>query len=372
MRDPFKYRHETRYWSDGTPTTLLTREMRVWDEYRHTVVYLYRSGDEAGQGVKAGGSGFVVGIPTDDGNRQFTYVVTCKHVVKPGARTVCLNTKEGKRKWMETEEEHWFFAEEDDLAVLPLGLSDEFRITSISPKAFVTQEDLEVTDVGVGDEVFMFGRFIHHEGTDLILPAARFGNIAMMDDEPIPHEKYDKQDSILVEMRSINGYSGSPVFVVKPIWSPSFVGGPNKSQVEMVYSREHSDALLGVDWGHLPFQVPALDENGKRIEGKYQKEVSSMSCVVPAWKILDLLNIDELTWLRAMANKQIEEETRPHEGDVVLDSLAESDFMPGLQRTLTRKLKDGALEWVDDDTFRDAMRRAVPPEIPPEQDDGSS
>ena len=40
-------------------------------------------------------------------------------------------------------------------------------------------------NMGVGDEVFMLGRFISHSGIQKNQPLARFGNIALMPDERI-------------------------------------------------------------------------------------------------------------------------------------------------------------------------------------------
>ena len=47
-------------------------------------------------------------------------------------------------------------------------------------------------------------------------PSARFGNMSMMPEKPIRRADGILQESYLLEMRSINGYSGSPAFVHIP------------------------------------------------------------------------------------------------------------------------------------------------------------
>lgn len=49
--------------------------------------------------------------------------------------------------------------------------------------------------------------------------------------------------------------------------------------------------LLGVDWGHIPMMLPVLDRQGKELaDGSYIKSHTSMSGVVPAWRLRELLD----------------------------------------------------------------------------------
>ena len=63
----------------------------------------------------------------------------------------------------------------------------------------------------------MVGRFVSHEGKQQNSPAVRFGNIAMMQKEKIIDERGVAQESFLVEIRSLPGYSGSAVLIYSPI-----------------------------------------------------------------------------------------------------------------------------------------------------------
>jgi hypothetical protein len=82
----------------------------------------------------------------------------------------------------------------------------------------------------VGDEVFMIGRFMARDESGLNAPIARFGHLASSGVEIIKQDRGGfPQESFLVEVHSISGFSGSPIFVriptnrVKPI--PNEQGG---------------------------------------------------------------------------------------------------------------------------------------------------
>jgi hypothetical protein len=49
--------------------------------------------------------------------------------------------------------------------------------------------------------------------------------------------------------------------------------------------------LLGVDWGHIPMTLPVLDKHDKELADRYYvKSHTSMSGVVPAWRLQELLD----------------------------------------------------------------------------------
>jgi hypothetical protein len=80
----------------------------------------------------------------------------------------------------------------------------------------VTDWSVNVQKVGVGDAVFMPGLFTYHKGEHRNLPIIRHGHIAGMRDERVPAKINGKPvevDAYLVEIRSIKGLSGSPVFI---------------------------------------------------------------------------------------------------------------------------------------------------------------
>jgi len=175
-------------------------------------------------------------------------------------------------------------------------------------------------EIGPGDEVFIVGRFINHEGKQgkqRNLPSLRFGNIAMMPWEPIKHPDGHLQESFLVEVRSIGGYSGSPVFVhILPF---------SKRPGQKGWSMERGPWLLGIDWGHLPLRKKVeewmLDDWKPISDGWTVEVISGMTGVVPVWRLEELLNIKELASSRKVADERLAEELKDA---AVLDSA--SDF----------------------------------------------
>lgn len=379
MTSPFTFRYETRSSASGHPIILLRREMRIWDRRRYSVVYLYPSPDTALAAEKAGGTGFILTMDSAVPHLSFVYVVTCAHLIEGGCWTICLNTLDGKRDIIETGREHWHLHPDgDDVAVASVRIaSDLYDASGINDSMLLTEQELEDYHVGIGDDVFIMGRFVHHEGTNRVLPTARFGNIAMMHDEPIRQARGYLQESFLVEMRSINAYSGSPVYVDKPLHSPRFNDRPiderRKESTVVTTDHEPLTRLLGLDWGHIRVNEPVRDHLGQKMaDGLHIPNSSAMTCVVPAWKIRELLDIEPLAMAREQANEKAREDLAPHEGGAEMDSASPfpgSGFTPGLQRTLKDKLDRGEINEVDEDAFLGSMQRAAPPESPPEPDD---
>ncbi len=122
----------------------------------------------------------------------------------------------------------------------------------------------------------------------------------MMPWEPIRHQEYGRdQDSFLVETRTIQGYSGSPVFV----YIPPFSMRPNNELLDMQWKRPW---LLGVDWCHIPTRQPVLDKKtGKEISQFVAEAATGMMGVIPAWKLDELLDEDDVMGDRERAERDI-------------------------------------------------------------------
>jgi len=84
----------------------------------------------------------------------------------------------------------------------------------VPPSGFVTDEIISSKSIGLGDGVFMIGRFIDHAGEGTNYPAARFGNISIMPTMIDLGDGYGGECYCL-DMHSRTGYSGSPVFVYR-------------------------------------------------------------------------------------------------------------------------------------------------------------
>ena len=268
------------------------------------VVYLYRSVAEAKAGEKIGGSGFLVGVPSPlDLGHHYLFAVTNRHVAfEAAAPVIRLNTKAGGVDILDLDVTNWTpHPDGDDIVIASVGLnSDHHDFSFISESRFFTREIIEKHDIGPGDDAFMVGRFINHEGKQKNLPSVRFGNIAMMPWEPIEHPIYKRpQDSFAVEMRSIGGYSGSPVFV----HIPPLVLRPKSSGIS---TSSLPPGLIGVDWGHIHSKEPVRNKFGEPMPEKwYVNSNSGMIGVVPAWKLSELLHLPEFDEVRMKNDEMI-------------------------------------------------------------------
>jgi hypothetical protein len=288
---------------------------RIDDRFLDCSVYLYPTEDAARRGERIGGSGFLVAVPgSDDGwllerpcpreGIHHLYVVSNRHLLrgpdhdfrpKPVVR---LNTRDGGFAVIDATLGDWVCSDDHDLAVLPIPYREHHRFLSVSTDSFLTRQTAARHDVGIGDEVFMVGRFVSHDGKQRNLPSVRFGHISMMPSASErgrhPSNLSGEQEGFLVEVHSVSGYSGSPVFVRPfpapklPVWSST-----NTAVSEVrIYPEglaasplQRGPWLLGVEWGYVHNHDQRQNNTG-------------MSGVVPAWFLRDLLDTDRLRALR--------------------------------------------------------------------------
>jgi hypothetical protein len=190
---------------------------RIRDEYVNCAVYLYPTVAHAKRGEAFGGSGFVVKVMSkfDDPYKRHFYVVTNSHVLNSGSSVIRMNKKDGTVATIKTNPSLWTYSDKADLAIYPIELDDSYSVHAISTKKLLTKFKLESKGLGVGDDTFVVGRFINHEGRQRNRPTVRFGTIAMMpdaNDGVYNNHMSSDQESYLVETHTVCGYSGSPVF----------------------------------------------------------------------------------------------------------------------------------------------------------------
>ena len=216
--------YDYRVWRRGSMP-------RIHNQFLECSVYLYPSKEAAEKGERAGGSGFLISIKAAVEGWTHIYAVTNSHVIREGNSPVIrLNTQSGETDVLEYEQDAWIHHPDgDDIAVCPLDFpAAQFVVRFIDrDKVFVTPNRIRFFDIDIGDGTFMVGRFSNHEGKQRNTPSVRFGNIAMMPDEPIKHPRGHMQESFLIESRSIGGYSGSPVFVHIPNYETRFEDYPS-------------------------------------------------------------------------------------------------------------------------------------------------
>lgn len=263
---------------------------RIPDQMIHAAVYLYPSIEAAKAGHDSGGTGFVLIHPhKNNPARGSLCIVTNKHVIQR-APVPRLNRKDGGRPDCLPIEPHDWFPHRGphDVAILVGVLNQDIhKYTQTPTSQLVSREMAAEYKIGVGDDVYMIGRFIGHDGVVHNEPTARFGNISAAARKMKNYEAGYDEESFAVEMKSKPGYSGSPTFVYSSVFNQVF---------SKVRDSDHSafHLLLGINWGHIHEKRPLLDEYGKQVPGRFVTEASGMNGVVPAWHILELLQQDEV------------------------------------------------------------------------------
>jgi hypothetical protein len=336
----------------GYPYTVWRKPMpRVNDELPWVVAYRYPSKQDALDGSKAGGTGFIVRLQTSA--MFYEYVVTNRHVIEDlDARFVRFNTHIKK---LEVFEGEWELSETDDLAAWELPLHRaHLHYRSIGTDWLLTKEDAECLRVGIGDDLFMVGRFINHDGKLGNIPVVRFGTIAMMPEEPIIADG-KAQDSFLIEIRTIPGFSGSPVFIHMP-WAERKKDRkfkPNPSERHFLESYDYLEKCLGIEWCRVKGETAKMPLiNGASFDIQV---TSGMSGCIPSWKILDFLATNRtFAMRREETDKKMKDEstveytgahavtqqTTPKEGDPIRIPIpSEGQFNHDLDKVIRRKKK---------------------------------
>jgi len=281
---------------------------RIDDQILDSVIYLYPNTQDAQNAEAAGGTGFLVAVPSEKhSNVIYPYAVTNSHVIREAASLVIrFNAIAGDTAIVPTQPDHWVHHPEgDDIAVAHLGSINQsiIRFKCIHLNMLVTDQIMEAQNFGPGDDVFMVGRFIRHDGKQRNLPSVRFGNISMMPHEKIMHYRQYEVESFLIETRSLSGYSGSPVFVHIP---PATHRPGDKAGITL--GRAMGPWLLGVDWGHYPIyeNVKESDRTTNVSEGYIVESNSGQMAVAPAWKLRELLDQERFVMTRKKTDEEME------------------------------------------------------------------
>lgn len=144
--------------------TWTPRVTKVDPAYLDCSVYLYPSEGDAWAGQDAGGSGFLVSMPSEvHAERVHIYAVTAKHVVqddnkKPRAQVLRLTTLDRKSDVLDLTD-RWVPSKSDDLVIAPLRARelDPYRYDPVPVERFVTEDDLyaHFPHVYIGTPCFM-------------------------------------------------------------------------------------------------------------------------------------------------------------------------------------------------------------------------
>lgn len=253
--------------------------LRIPDVLLKSVVFLYSDPDAALRGDPSGASGFVVAVG------GVHVLVTNIHVVSGGCRTLRVPLTDGDCTAVEIPEHVWtLHPDADDVAAAPLEFESDWDLQAF-PWADVAASKARLTELnaGVGDEIVMLGRFVTVQGRHRDQPLARFGNIAMMPGELVTDGRGMRVEAFLVEMRSLSGFSGSPVFV--------YMGpGTYRGDGRMMKFFEEAIGLIGIDTGHITNRRPVVAADGSALEDSgYVEQNTGVAIAAPVWKIADVL-----------------------------------------------------------------------------------
>jgi len=301
---------------------------KIPDEVTKTVVYLYRTREDAEAGKPFGGSGFLLGMPSGLADIMSAYVVTNWHVaLQGGASVVRVNKKNGGVDIFELSPDEWDFMPGGyDIAIAHLPLNEHIHdVVALGIKILLQKDDLKRLEIGPGDEIFMMGRFVDHDGAATNVPAGRFGNISVMP-QPIKQPTGSLEPSFILDVHSRTGYSGAPVFVYRnaalDLRFPDI-----RTRLDNWFLK-----LLGIHWGQFPERWDIENDTKDEIEGvslsndaKYIKGLSGMTMVVPSWAILELLDMPKVKQRRI---EEAQRELAENQMKPIAEMEGEADAVP--------------------------------------------
>lgn len=275
--------------------------MRIPDSALSTVCFIcVNVQTDHGDGVFFIGTGFFIHLPSRVPNKYFRYLVTARHVIE-GAKAagyseffIRLNTVDGS-SIVAFLPDGWLYPENPaiDVAVMPITIHDRsVKYADIPAASFATDEVIRDYGIGVGDDLVMVGLFTHRWGHQRNIPIVRSGIIASMPEEPFIDESGNLYDAYLVEMRSIGGLSGSPVFV----WLNEWRNYPDVEDFKREYLRWQM-RLIGIVRGH--WELDGRNSAGDSLEvGLERDEIDRLNTgiaqVTPIKDVLAIINTEEL------------------------------------------------------------------------------
>lgn len=266
--------------------------MRPPSGLRDCTAFLYR--EENGEFLPIG-SGVYLIIP--DGEHVFSYLVTCKHVVKP-----LLDTHEDiyvrlNRSDQPTGVEHnvykgqWLFHPDEAVDLAVLSIQPEaapFEVHLIDAKKLFTKQREMAThhNIGEGDEVFFAGLFRPYHGYERNLAAYRWGRVSLVTNEQI-EGPYGFSDYMLLEMLVFPFNSGSPLFT-----SHAQVPQPKMNRPGIIML---DYSIVGIASGFFPEKdAPLMNAVGDLVNYTHL----GISTAIPAQKVWEILNMPEVVKAR--------------------------------------------------------------------------
>jgi hypothetical protein len=273
--------------------------MHVPDKARRSVFFI---GDLTEEGeFRPRATAFFVIVPSSrDPAKWHAYVVTAAHVVEQCQRLgrqmySRINRRDGGAEVIPMTVDRWWFhpdiaTEATDVAVAPIAANWEVidHDPIPLPEREATPIGSEQQAIGLGDETFAIGLFQNHAGQERNIPIVRIGNIAACPEELVS-TRYGNIRAYLVEMRSIGGASGSPIFadIPAPPLPFHFMRDPRFKPPDPEEVNWFRYRFLGLVQGHFDTRFP---EDQIASDGEPSGSVNSgIATVIPAQKVIETL-----------------------------------------------------------------------------------
>jgi hypothetical protein len=232
-----------------------------------------------------------------------------------------INTHDGKADTFPFEPHEWHASSKYDIAVISLDLIADLHQASVIPVSmFATREVVEEEGIGPGDDVYMLGRFVDHDGEVVNQPAVRFGNISVMPSIMEQGSHLGMTEAYCIDIHSCSEYSGSPVFMYRTAFSDLQGTPPEKLRrtpnfgLPLLPASVHK--FLGIHFAQFPeifrmdaasaAQVQTREGRVPLLRGAQIKGLSGMTCVLPAWAVLEVLNEPRLKDERNEGDREAE------------------------------------------------------------------
>lgn len=305
------------------PDGSVTESMLIPPSTRDCAMFVYARLDK--DRALPVGTAFTISHPIVNTEHEFITIITARHVIEQiraaGGDTVWLRVNvddDPDWKWFPVPLSEWLFHPNDSELTGRLWLKPDDRVTrydvavapcppSIASLRSLRQipesmlvDDQMVADKGIvaGDEVAITGLYRQHYKTRRNIPIVRSGMIAAMPEEPV-NSGLGPMRAYLIETRSTNGLSGSPVF-----WLSGWLL-PTDDASGTWTLRKIELRLLGMIQGHFDSRIDS------------EKLNDGIATVLPASTIAETFEQEAL-----MARRRAHEDRlREQESGPTLDSL---------------------------------------------------
>jgi hypothetical protein len=250
------------------------------------------------------GTGFIVGHPVEGPAGNITghlYLVTAKHVVQKaranyGGLFMRYNVTPEQWREVSLKNDEWVLDPDSDAAILPLEISGPASIHVIASELFLTDETIAEHDVGIGDDLTLCGLFVRMAGHRANAPIVRSGIIASMPRDPIRDRDGKEYPGYLVEVRSIGGLSGSPVFLI--------LDQERRSGTR--FKQSPKTFVLGLVRGHWDYQSPLSPADASTEE--VERVNLGIAIVTPIQRVAHLLAREEVVQRRLRIEQEFREQ----------------------------------------------------------------